>query len=758
MGESGEKSRDPCKEEKWRCEEDDPLWRVYVKSYLENERRLERDDRFDQRQPGELARLPDLLNDDSIPPSHCCFPLDTFNLSERTRLPDRINTNEKIRIWRNMKADTQFSHEDAPVVSKSVRKLWPCVSRDFYEDQRLLKILEKRKLPGLLPCQDIYPENNDEPDNFAHYKELGHARIPVSCPRSEKLLLVDRASGDHPGLVDGEYVISELASEADENRVYTQVCLRGTKGMRVIELSGARAREKTWKFCFYQAIVALLAKTQLRYKYATSSNIDYIYDHAWMLFIHIGSLNIKKKLQLDDIVVYNYKYSVEIDLEDELAVPKIPDVPWTFLEPSVKRIKHQKRPELMKMSEELGWEKINHKNHPPIHRDTETIEKFLGNVPDDCHNFILRTCRFSLAVWRDGNFWYIYNPYRCDAFGYWDDQGNACIIKFTSRNTLNRHIVILLLRAYAHEAHAINSPQEAPPREPLIIQLFKITYTCAKIHNLKFLERKPPKSRRQKVWRDQEIKPLPDNYAGPVEKKSWLKTHQIIWTKCTKGTSKKIKWHEYYVEEPDKVFSLWGEIHPTEEIFSKKNRGNQVYACYVVAAGMSRIMAPEYWTPKTMDTVVMCGDRYYTLSRLQSDFTTSKGEFIAAWNMRLLRHFKIGDILFEIDVMRGVTGRLYTEESLWRILEQFFIKHSFGILNCENSCLGIFKLSGAYFMMDVDSVGPPVFGLGDGVGYLVRVTSFRRFVVSLVITIASAECSFFTLHPVEVVKIVDVGP
>ncbi|XP_063983234.1 uncharacterized protein LOC135165660 isoform X2 [Diachasmimorpha longicaudata] len=757
MSESGDKKRDPCKDSQWRCEEDDPLWRVYVNSYLENEKRVERDDRFDRRQPGELARLPDLLNDDSIPATHCCFPLDTFNLNERTRLPDRTNTTDKIRIWRNMKADPQFSYDKGAIVSKSDRKLWPCVSRDFYEDERFVKTLEKRKLRGLLPCQDMYPDNIKESENFALYKELGHARIPVSCPRTEKLLRVDRASGDRPGLVDGVYVISELASEADENRVYTHVCLRGTKGMHVIELCGARTREKTWKFCFYQAVVALLAKTQLRYKYATSSNIDYIYDHAWMLFIHIGSLNIKKNLQLDDIVVYNYKYSVEIDLEDELIVLKIPDVTWAFLEPSVKKIKNQKRPELMKMSEELGWEKINHETHLTIHRDTETIEKFLGNVPDNCHNFILRTSRFSIAIWRDGNFWYIYNPYRCEAFGYWDDQGSACIIKFTSRNTLNRHIVILLLRAYAPESHVINTPQESPPDKPLIIQLFKITYTCAKIHNLKLLERKPPKSRLQKVWKDQEIKPLPNNYTGLAEKKTWLKTHHIIWKKCTKTTSKKNKWHEYYVDEPDKVFSLWGEIHPTEEIFSENNRGYQVYACYVVAAGMSRIMAPEYWTPKTVDTVVMCGDRYYTLSRLQSDVTTSKGDFVTAWDMRLLRHFKIGDIVFEIDVMRGVEGRLYTEESLWKILEQFFLKHSFGILNCENSCLGIFKLSGAYFMMDVNSVGPPVFDLGDGVGYLVRVTSFRRFVETLVITIGSAECSLFRLHSVEVIKIVDVG-
>ncbi|XP_011311578.1 uncharacterized protein [Fopius arisanus] len=742
----------PYRREKWRCDEEDPLWRVYMKSYLERERKLERDDKFDHRQASELARLSEIVNGD-VTSSHC-FTLDTFNLSERTRLPDRLNSTEKIRIWRNMKADTRTDEEDVPEAGRVEKKLWPCVSRDFHEDQKLLGFLERRKLLGLLPCQEGFPDGPDELENFGNFKELGHARIPVTCPRDEKLLVVERASGERPGLVDGDYIIAEVGSDPEEPRIYTQVCLRGTKGMHLIELSGVRAKEKTWKFCFYQAIVALLAKTQLRYKYATSSNVDYIYDHAWMMYIHTGSLNVTKKLHLDDIVVYNYKYSGEITLEDQLSVPNVSGV-WTFLEPSVKKIKLQRRGELMKMTEELGWEKINHDNPGPVHRDTASIEKFLGSIPDCCHNFILRTWRFCLAMWKDGNFWYLYNPYRCDPLGYWDDHGSACIMKFTSRNTLNRHTVILLLRACACKPNPIKAPEA--PEDPLLIQLFKITYTCAKIHNLKLLERTPPKSRGKKSWKDENVKPLPENHPSPVEKSSWLKTQHIIWTKCTKDV-KKIKWHEYNVDEPHRVFSLWGEIHPTEDIFSRKNRGNQVYACYAVAAGMTRIMAPEYWTPKTLDAIVMCGDRYYTLSRHQSDGDTSKGEFVADSRMRLLRHFKIGDILFEIDITKGMTGRLYTEESLWKILEQFFLNHSFVIITCENSCLGVFKLSGAYFMMDVDSVGPPVFTLGDGVGYVVRVTSYRRLIVSLIVTIGTIECSVFCIRPVEVLKILDVGP
>lgn len=100
-------------------------------------------------------------------------------------------------------------------------------------------------------------------DDYATCRELGHARVPAVCQTTKKThQIVDQSTGERPGLVDGDYVTCEFESKGDDRLVYTQVCLRGTKGMHLIEL--ARERTKTWKFCFYQALVALLAKTQLR--------------------------------------------------------------------------------------------------------------------------------------------------------------------------------------------------------------------------------------------------------------------------------------------------------------------------------------------------------------------------------------------------------------------------------------------------------------------------------------------------------------
>lgn len=168
---------------------------------------------------------------------------------------------------------SSFLQEVQPRISRTDSEkwpgVWPCVSRDLAGEFKKLERLRKRKRKGLLPCQsDTDSEINEEVprDDFADRKELGHARVPIACPGVKKSQRVDRASGEQPGLVDGDYVVFVFDSGDDGKgtRSYADVCLRGLKGMHLAELSCKRVREKTWKFCFYQAIVALLAKTQLR--------------------------------------------------------------------------------------------------------------------------------------------------------------------------------------------------------------------------------------------------------------------------------------------------------------------------------------------------------------------------------------------------------------------------------------------------------------------------------------------------------------
>lgn len=132
------------------------------------------------------------------------------------------------------------------------------------------ELLERRKQKrmkrkDLFPCDDAFDILEDQANDYSDRKELGHARIPQICILPHKESLVDRCTGEKFGLVDGDYIIFELPSKSRGTRIYADVCLRGMKGMHLPELSVMRARKNTWKFCFYQGIIALLAKTQLRY-------------------------------------------------------------------------------------------------------------------------------------------------------------------------------------------------------------------------------------------------------------------------------------------------------------------------------------------------------------------------------------------------------------------------------------------------------------------------------------------------------------
>lgn len=382
----------------------------------------------------------------------------------------------------------------------------------------------------------------------------------------------------------------------------------------------------------------------------------------------MGTINVKEKQRLDDIVVYNYKYSIEVELLRELSdVPVIATVPWDYEEPNLKRKLKLDRKELMNVQVELGSEKITDDQESSVHKGIKAIEDWFDKLKVRYRNCIFRTTRFCLAFWKDNLFWYLYNPYRCDEFGFWDDDGFACILKFCSRESLRRHLMILLLRAYVHvvpkssmqkaraeesqpelillgeDAPVVAQPEEQPwQEESFTVQIYHVTHHCCQIHNLKLLQRTAPRPAQRLVQRktidDCPFDPLDvrdpctieqeeGDLRDAIEKPTWLKLYKITWAKCTplaqkkkkaskEATGGKMRWHQYVVEESNKLFSLWGELHITDGMFDRENRGMQTYACYVVCAGMTRIMAPEYWSSKTLDVIVMCGDRYVVVRKL----------------------------------------------------------------------------------------------------------------------------------------------
>lgn len=147
-------------------------------------------------------------------------------------------------------------------------RLNPCTTRDIVRERKILARKLKMRMLGASPCEVDEIDSPDSSDDerqqeLAHQKELIHARIPFTRPKADDTQFVDVACGEQPGLVDGDYVVFHLNSaKCGGPRTYTNVHLAGLAGMHLAELG--RARDKTWKFCMFQALVALLAKTQLR--------------------------------------------------------------------------------------------------------------------------------------------------------------------------------------------------------------------------------------------------------------------------------------------------------------------------------------------------------------------------------------------------------------------------------------------------------------------------------------------------------------
>ncbi|EGI63674.1 hypothetical protein G5I_07911 [Acromyrmex echinatior] len=523
------------------------------------------------------------------------------------------------------------------------------------------------------------------------------------------------------------------------------------------------------------------------YKYVRSANIDYIYDHAWMLFTHIGSINVKAKQRLDDVVVYNYKYSVEVELIGELKEVVARGVCDSYQEyGTTSQIISRKDP--LQVEVKLGREKVN-LAYMPVHRDDSPrkLEQWLDQMITGYRDYILRTIRFSLAFWQDGLFWYLYNPYQCNEYGLWEKKGFACIVKFCSKDSLRRHLMILMLQGHAFEQEKFRfdfqSNYEGEGNVYIDVELYHVSFHCCQLDNLKLLQRGMSKQPRRadecpsdtlEIEDQEDETDREEDEEGdprePRERATWLKRYRpTSWGKCTSANRKrpgstevtaagKARWHQYYVEEPNRLFSLWGEIHITDDMFDEANRGMQTYACYVVCAGMTRIMAPEYWTPKTLDAIVVCGDRYYTHSKHEAELKSASDENANHSFKYLSNCFDIGEIVFEARMLPAINGRLYAEsdECLWKTLERVFSSYHFAVLTCESACLGLFKFCGAYYVCDVNSFGPPFFRYGQGAAYMLRATSLRKFMTVLVLIIGSSERSRFSLNPIEILRIVEV--
>lgn len=96
-------------------------------------------------------------------------------------------------------------------------------------------------------------------------------------------------------------------------------------------------------------------------------------------------------MRFDDILIYNYIYSVEIELIDEFKDGYITaDIPFKFFEKNMVKLTVRSRKELTLSNSHFGEDKEKDDYHSPVHRLTRDIEKWFDQLDPKFTNCIMK--------------------------------------------------------------------------------------------------------------------------------------------------------------------------------------------------------------------------------------------------------------------------------------------------------------------------------------------------------------------------------
>jgi hypothetical protein len=109
------------------------------------------------------------------------------------------------------------------------------------------------------------------------------------------------------------------------------------------------------------------------------------------MFVHTGYLTTKPNQRFDDILVYNYIYSIEIQLVHEIKdIPIIRDVTFEYFEESLTKKEIIQRNKVTLENCEFGVEKIKDNLKVPVHKHTRRLEKWFDKLSEEFTNCILK--------------------------------------------------------------------------------------------------------------------------------------------------------------------------------------------------------------------------------------------------------------------------------------------------------------------------------------------------------------------------------
>lgn len=234
----------------------------------------------------------------------------------------------------------------------------------------------------------------------------------------------------------------------------------------------------------------------------------------------------------------------------------------------------------------------------------------------------------------------------------------------------------------------------------------------------------------------------------------WIyKTKKLPWSRMEARNAMGIernksesKWKEFDVEIEQKLFSLWGNIHPNMKIF-KEHAGRQFSACCIVALVMAHMYNIDEWDAVLMDSIVAHGHKFFvdTISSIdKKNYQLKIEDFNGIC--------RIDDFKFDVRVQSVVYGNLYESRkskfNLNRALEFVFRKKNIPgvILQCDGKYLALGNVKNQdYFMFDCQSTGAPLFECNQGYCYVLKCCCLKILVASIILTL-NVKCHNVNFH------------
>ncbi|XP_023310426.1 uncharacterized protein LOC111691585 [Anoplophora glabripennis] len=214
-----------------------------------------------------------------------------------------------------------------------------------------------------------------------------------------------------------------------------------------------------------------------------------------------------------------------------------------------------------------------------------------------------------------------------------------------------------------------------------------------------------------------------------------------------------------------------GSMNLMNEMFPEENRGKQQVTASYVAVAIAYVFSMLCFDKYSVDTILTYGDKLYTfMKRMRKkllkkipdtklkeddiDWLVQNEEYDLRDIVRKLCFWKFYvDINVESDYL---TGDVYSEVDdvldVERALEEFFSKNQYGLMQCKDLTVAIWRGQKVYYMFDGMNRGPNGIKSPNGTACITRYLDLEDMTKVFVANLPAFGKNFFVIHNITMTK------